>query len=85
MFVKCSFDACSVNQSEWIVKQQNQIRRGIRDLTSVFPADAGVILYQLRFPDEDVCLSRKRGGDPTILLTLRAVLQSFPQTRGALY
>ncbi len=54
----------------------------IRDLVSVFPAHAGVILDVDIANAYDKCVSRTRGGDPTSNVEKIAGIQCFPHTRG---
>ena len=48
----------------------------------VFPAGAGVILTLLMSGLPIVCVSRRRGGDPTRCQAKNQSNQCFPQARG---
>ena len=48
----------------------------------VFPADAGVIPIGFFHAKTSRSLSRRRGGDPSIIFFHAHLSKSFPQTRG---
>ena len=60
-------------------KRKHRIKR---DLSSVFPAYAGVILRFRSKCSNKFSLSRIRGGDPNSGIWREVINESFPHTRG---
>ena len=56
----------------------------LRDLFSLFPAHAGVILYNEWFRDENLAFPRTCGGDPMCAYIFQNVYKLFPAHAGVI-
>ena len=60
----------------------SQVFANLKELTAVFPAHAGVILWSISLKGSIRSFSRTRGGDPALCAMLDFQTRFFPHTRG---